>query len=134
MRTPELEARHSASAIISEMMLEVCAAMLEGYNGGKTNFAAVWPEWQVIMVIRLNDHRALPPLSVNKIAHITNVSRRNVDRLIANLIAHGVIKKSGTGYIGEDMYLYERLTASYFKRVVTAIDVAAYRLSKLPKP
>ena len=76
MRTPEFEARHRASAVVSRMMLVICRSMLEGYSRDR-NIAAVFPEMLVIMVIRDNDDQGLPPISANRIAKLIGIAIRN---------------------------------------------------------
>jgi hypothetical protein len=128
MRTPELEKRHRASAVVSKLMLICCHSMLEGYDKGGRNIAACHPEMMVIMAIRINDDRRCPPISANRIAKVIRLPRQNVDRWLATLIKHRVIKKSGNGYIGDDTYIGDRLRARYFLRMVRAIRAAARAL------
>jgi predicted transcriptional regulator len=131
MRTPEMEARHQASAVVSRMMLICCRAMLVGYSRGK-NIAAVFPEMLVVMAIRSNDDRSSRPISISGIARLTGLPRANVQRSLALLVQHRVVKRSGNGYIGDDSYLEARLHAPYFKRIVRAIRAASRELQGFP--
>jgi len=127
LRTPEFEARHRASAVISRMMLIVCRSMLEGYSRDR-NIAAAFPEMLITMAIRDNDDQGLPPISVSAIARQTGLPRASVQRWLARLTQHRVIKKSDEGCVGDDRFLEARLDAKYFERIVAAIRLAARQL------
>lgn len=130
MRTPELEKRHHASAVIARMLLTCCRAMLQGYDRQK-NIAAVLPELLVAMAIRINDDEGKPPISINAIAANTGLPRTDVRRWLVPLIRQGVIVKSGGGYIDNDAYMQERADAPYFKQIVAAIREAAEALQDI---
>jgi hypothetical protein len=131
MRKPELEARHRASAVVSKMMLICCRSLMTGYTGRRKNIGKVFPEIMVAMAIRVNDDRRRKPISNNRIARVTGLPRANVQRCLKPLIEHGMIEKSGLGYVGSDGYLEARLRARYFKRVIATIDIAARELQHL---
>jgi DNA-binding transcriptional ArsR family regulator len=133
MRSPELEARHTASADVSQLFIVVCLLLTKGYNRDGDNLATLGPEIFCSMVVRLNDHRRRPSLSVNQIAKITGLPRANVQRWMRTLEKQGVVRKSGKGYIGNDAWLEARRDAPYFKRIVRAIIAAARRLEKFKK-
>ena len=127
MRTPELEARHHAAAMVGRMLLILSRSMLVGYSRG-SNIAAVFPELLVVAAIRANDDRRKPPISINRISKLTGLPRANIRRAIAQLIKHGVIEKSGGGHIGVDGYMQPHTGACYFKHMVAAIRATAREL------
>jgi hypothetical protein len=127
MRTPELQARHRASAVVCHMLLILSHSMLQGYSRNR-NIAAVFPEMLVVAAIRVNDDQGRPPISINRIAKVVGLPRQNVRRAIAQLIKHGLVQKSGNGYIFCDSYVEARLRARYFRRMVAAIRAAAHEL------
>ena len=128
MRTPQLEARHHAAAIVSQMLLICFREMLGGYNRQGKNVAAILPEILTIMAIKVNDDLHQPPMSANEIAKAINLPRVNVQRGIAELIAQGVIEKRERGYVATDDYMMPRMDAPYFQRIVSAIRSAAREL------
>jgi DNA-binding transcriptional ArsR family regulator len=129
MRTPELQARHRASTVVCQMLLICCHAALQGYNrDGNKNIAVLWPEILTIMAIRVAEAHRRPPISINRLARLTGLSRRTVARSITHLVRHGVIEKKGEGYIGCDAYMQARLNARYFKHMVAAIKAASREL------
>ena len=75
MRTPELEARHHAAAMVGRMLLILSRSMLVGYSRGG-NIAAVFPELLVVAAIRANDDRRKPPISINRISKLTGLATR----------------------------------------------------------
>jgi DNA-binding MarR family transcriptional regulator len=130
MRTPELEARHRASTVVCQMLLICSHSMLEAYNRSSKNknVAILFPDILTVAAIRVAEGHRRPPISINRIAKETGLSRRTVGRSVAQLIKRGVIEKSGRGYIGREAYLQARLNARYFKRIVVAIKAAAHEL------
>src|SRR4051794_474508 len=126
MRTPELEARHRASAIVARMYLRTLQAMMGDF--ALNNISATLPELLIAMVIRLNDHQQKTPVSISEIARITGISRRTVRRHAERLLARGVVIRKDDGIVGNDAYLEQRVDAAYFKEIVQAIRDAAKEL------
>lgn len=126
MRTPELEARHRASAIVARMYLRTLQAMMGDF--ALNNVSATLPELLIAMVIRLNDHQGRPPVSISEIARITGISRRTVRRHADRLLERGVVIRKDDGILGNDAYLEQRIDAAYFKEIVQAIRDAAKEL------
>ena len=134
MRTPEMEARHHASAVVAQLVLIICRGMLRGYSGRGKNIAAVFPDLLTVMAIRVNDDRRMRPTTPTKIAKATGLPRETVRRALLHLCKHGVIVKIGaSGYIGNDAYMQARKDADYYRHIVNAIIAAARELSKLKK-
>ena len=131
MRTPEMEERHHASAVVSRMLLICCRGMLRGYSGRGKNIAAVFPDLLTVMAIRVNDDRRLRPITPTKIAKASGLPRETVRRALLHLCKHGVIVKVGSGYIGNDAYMQARKDADYYRYIIRAIIVAGHQLSKL---
>jgi DNA-binding transcriptional regulator YhcF (GntR family) len=129
MRTPELEARYRASTVVCQMLLICNHSILDAYNrDGSKNIAVVYPEILTAIAIRVAEGHRRPPISISRLAKMTGLSRRTVARAIAHLVGHGVIEKSGNGYIGSESWMQARLNAPYFKRMVKAIKAAAHEL------
>src|ERR1700739_2277320 len=126
MRTPELEARHRASAIVSRMFRTILRAPMG--NFAASSISAVLPELLVAMAIRLNDGEGKPPTSLSEIARMTGIPRPTVQRLFQRLIERGVVLGTDGGIAGNDQYLLERIDAEYFKDAVIAIREAAKEL------
>lgn len=123
MRTPELEARHSASAAVSRMFFTVLKAALGTFP--ETNISAGLPDLLIAMAVRLNDFDRQPPISLSHIARMTGMPRATVRRNVEKLLERGVVVRSDDGIIGSDAYLLERIDADYFKAVVRAIRCCA---------
>ena len=124
-----MEARHRASTVVCQMLLICNHAMLEAYNrDGSRNISVVYPEILTAIAIRVAEGHRRAPISISRLAKTTGLSRRTVARAIAHLVKHGVIEKSGDGYIGSESWLQARLRARYFKRMVKAIKAAAQEL------
>lgn len=131
MRTPELERRHTASALLSKMLLLVVRLMDIGHRRNR-NLAAHLAEMMVIMTIRVNDERGKPPLSENKLSKMTGLSRETVGRWLVPLTRHRVVKKVGKwGHVGDDAYLEKRIDALYFRRIAHIIIVTGRMLERL---
>jgi CRP-like cAMP-binding protein len=130
MRTPELQARHRASTVVCQMMLIICRALLDGgYNrNGSKNPALLLPELMTIWAIIVAEGHRRPPISINRIANRTGLSRRTVGRAIPHLTKQGVIEKTGEGYISCAAYMQARSNARYFKRIVAVIHAASREL------
>lgn len=97
------------------------------------NIAATLPELLIAMVVRLNDDRGDPPVSISEINRITGISRQTVRRHIARLVARGVVIREDDGILGNDAYLFERIDAPYFKEIVRAVLEAADQLRAMQK-
>jgi predicted transcriptional regulator len=127
MRTPELEARHRASATVARMTLTIFKGMASDF--GRKNIASTVPELLVAMVIRLNDYDGLPPLSISELTRLTGIPRQTVRRIIERLVRRGVVNRTRGGITGNDDYLQERLRADFFLQIVAAIRTAADELA-----
>jgi DNA-binding MarR family transcriptional regulator len=123
MRTEKLEARSRASATVARMFLECLQAMMGDFE--HTNVSAVLPELLIAMVIRLNDERGRPAISLSQITRETGISRRTVQRHVDRLVKRGVVIRKDDGVSGNDAYLETRIDAEYFRRIVRAIRTAA---------
>ena len=75
MHSPEFKRRHRASAVVSQMQLLIMHEIVEGYNRDR-NFIAEWNEIRVVMVIRRNDERGLPPITLSQIPKPSTPRRR----------------------------------------------------------
>ena len=126
MRTPELEARHRASAIAARMYLRTLTAIMGDLS--RDNLALTVPDMLIAMVVRLNDDQGKPPISISEIERMTGISRRTVRRHIEQLVERGVVIRSDDGVVGSDAYLLSRLDAAYFKEIVQAVRDAAKEL------
>ena len=126
MRTPELEARHRASAIVARMYLRTLTAIMGDLS--RDNLALTVPDMLIAMVVRLNDDQGKPPISISEIERMTGISRRTVRRHIEQLVERGVVIRSDDGVVGSDAYLLSRLDAAYFKEIVQAVRDAAKEL------
>jgi predicted HTH transcriptional regulator len=128
------EQRMRASAILCEMLIDITAALQVAHNKSGS-IAASWTDWQLFMMIRVNDDRGLPPLSQKKISEKTGIPRRNIGRWMANLIKNGAVKQSdcGSGYIIEEKFIRDRLDAPYFADIMDAIERACCEMKKLKK-
>lgn len=123
MRTPELEARHRASAIVARMYLRTLTAVMTDL--ARDSLAMTVPEMLIAMVVRLNDDQGKPPISISEIERMTGISRKTVRRHIKQLIERGVVIRRDDGVLGSDEYLLARVDAPYFKEIVQAIRDAA---------
>lgn len=128
MRTPDLEERHHASAVVAKMALILCRLMLRGYTRKNKNIGSILPELLVVCAIKINDDRNRPPLSANSIAKRVGMPRANVRRALDQLVKAGVTKRVPGGYVNDDDYLRARKDAAYFKRIVLVICAAASEL------
>jgi hypothetical protein len=129
----DFETRLLASAIVCEMLLDISTALQEGHNQSGS-IAASWTEWQVFMVIRVNDQLKLPPLSQKKISEKTDIPRRNIGRAVVNMIRNGEIRQSDCGgYVINEKFICERIDAPYFERIMDAIERACVAMKKLKK-
>lgn len=126
MRTPELEARHRASATVARMTLTIFNRMASDF--ARKNIVATVPELLVAMVVRLNDFDGLPPLSISEITRLTGIPRQTVRRIVERLARRGVVTRTDGGITGNDAYLQDRLRADYFMEIVAAIRTAAEEL------
>src|SRR5258708_834258 len=128
MRTPELEARHRASAIVAQMFLSCLRAMMGDFE--KVNISSVLPELLIAMVVRLNDDGNKPAISLSEISRIVGIPRQTVRRHVEQLVKRGVVIRTDGGVVGSDTYLFERIDAPYFKDIVAAIRAAALALEQ----
>jgi predicted DNA-binding transcriptional regulator len=126
MRTPELEARHRASAIVARMYLRTLTAVMNDLS--RDSLATTVPEMLIAMVVRLNDDQGKPPISISEIERMTGISRKTVRRHVNRLIGRGVVIRRDDGVIGSDAYLLARVDAPYFKEIVQAVRDAAKEL------
>ena len=126
MRTPELEARHRASAIVARMYLRTLQAIMGDL--ARESLATTVPEMLIAMVVRMNDDQEKPPISISEIERMTGISRKTVRRHVNRLIGRGVVIRSDDGVRGSDDYLMARIDAAYFREIVEAIREAAEAL------
>lgn len=126
MRTPELEARRRASAIVARMYLRTLTAIMGDLS--RDSLAMAVPDMLIAMVVRLNDDQGKPPISISEIERMTGISRRTVRRHVEQLVERGVVIRSDDGVVGSDAYLLARIDAAYFKEVVQAVRDAAKEL------
>jgi len=124
MRTPELEERLLAAAVMSRLIVNCCGAMFEGYQRDGKNGLALFPEIYVIMLIRVNDaYGNGKPLTAYRIHKMTGLPYPNVNRWCQMLEKHepSVILKKGRGYVGNDAFMETRMKAPYFLRMVEEV-------------
>jgi DNA-binding Lrp family transcriptional regulator len=126
MRTPELEARHRASAIVARMYLRTLQAMMGDF--ARENISMTLPDMLIAMVVRLNDDLRKTPISISEIERMTGISRKTVRRHVRQLVERGVVIREDDGVVGSDAYLSARIDAAYFKEIVAAIRDAAKEL------
>lgn len=126
MRTPELEARHRASAIVARMYLRTLQAMMGDF--ARENISMTLPDMLIAMVVRLNDDLRKTPVSISEIERMTGISRKTVRRHVRQLVERGVVIREDDGVVGSDAYLSARIDAAYFKEIVAAIRDAAKEL------
>lgn len=133
MRSPELEKRHLASAVVHTMLLDVMLGLLESYkHDGRRNAGSAFPERMVVAVVRENDGFGRPPANMSTIAKRLRNHRQNVARWLKPLLEFGVLLRSGRyGFIGNDQYLKERIDAPYWMPVVKAIIKAGKLLEEI---
>src|SRR3954469_21047473 len=89
MRTPELEARHRASAIVARMYLRTLQAMMGDF--ARENVSMTLPDMLIAMVVRLNDDQRRTPISISEIERMTGISRKTVRRHVKQLAERGVV-------------------------------------------
>jgi DNA-binding transcriptional ArsR family regulator len=118
-QTPELEARRRASGIVAQMFMKCLQAMMGDL--AEANFLDTLPELLIAMVVRLNDGRDEPPISISEISRLTGISRATVRRHVERLIERGVVIRKDDGIVGDDAYLFDRIDAPYFKTIVATI-------------
>jgi biotin operon repressor len=126
MRTPELEARHRASAIVARLYLRTLKAMMGDF--ARENFSMTLPDMLIAMVVRLNDDQRKTPVSISEIERMTGISRKTVRRHVRQLVERGIVIREDDGVVGSDAYLLARIDAAYFKEIVAAIRDAAKEL------
>jgi DNA-binding transcriptional ArsR family regulator len=127
-----LARRHRDAAIVSRMMLE-CILLLHSTHPRRKSPGAVIEDLMVAMAVRENDDDGGKPYTIAGIAKRLNMPRSNVSRAVKWLVGLGLIRSSGDGertYVGELKFLQARIDAPYFKKIRTAIFVAARELKK----
>lgn len=128
--TAALAKRQKQSAIVSEMMLNIVAAVRRAAHR-KKNFSGLFEEWLVAMAIRQNEGRGGEPLTVACIARILGIPRSNAKRAVDALIVQGRLRKEGAGFAADLGFLKRQINADYFKVVVVEILKAADGLHAL---
>src|SRR4051794_37381025 len=89
MRTPELEARHRASAIVARMFLRTLTAIMGDLV--RKNLSTTVPEMLIAMVVRLNDDQRKTPISISEIERMIGIPRKTVRRHVDRLVERGVV-------------------------------------------
>jgi hypothetical protein len=125
-----LAKRYRQSVIVSEMMVSIVAGVRRAFRS-KKNFSRLFEQWWVAMAIRLNDGCGGQPLKVADIEKHLGIPRTNADRAVKALLAEGMIREEGRGFVGDIAFLEKHLDADYFKIAVAAILIAADKLRKL---
>jgi predicted transcriptional regulator len=137
--TERLARRHHESAIVSCLILECLQQMYPFYprrsrrkNGTATRSAAIEvDDVMVAMAIRCNDHNGGDPYTIAAIVKQLKLPRSNVVRSLGRLVSHQVIDRiDGHHYLGNLNFLEARIDAPYFRKIRTAIFVAARDLKK----
>lgn len=116
--------RRKQSAIVSQLVLEIAAAMRLLNKRGR-GLHTIFLEMMIVATIRVNDEAGGAPMTITAIAKNLNVPRTNVIRAADAILQIGMLKKEAGALVSNPAYIAARIDATYFVNMVTSILKAA---------